>query len=86
MTACYYLNSSGLNDTISFQTDSGGKNIVSMQVETKDVKHLLSIEKSRKKIRLLKEKQYKVWAPTAVLSRMFEGSKPECEQGAQYDS
>jgi hypothetical protein len=77
MTACYYLNSSGLNDTISFQTDSGSKNIVGMQVETKDIKHALSVEKNRKKIRLLKEKQYKVWTPTGVLAKMFEGSHPE---------
>ena len=77
MTACYYLNSSGLNDTISFQTDAGAKNIVGMQVETKDFKHLISVEKNRKKLRLLKEKQYKVWTPTGVLSKMFEGSHPE---------
>jgi len=48
-----------------------------MQVETKDIKHLLSVEKNRKKIRLLKEKQYKVWTPKGVLSKMIEGSHPE---------
>ena len=37
----------------------------------------MSIEKNRKKIRLLKEKQYKVWTPTGVLSKMIEGSHPE---------
>ena len=48
-----------------------------MQVETKDIKHLLSTERNRKKIRLLKEKQYKLWTSTGVLSKMIEGSHPE---------
>jgi hypothetical protein len=47
----------------------------------------LSIEKNRKKIRLLKEKQYKVWTPTGVLSKMIEGSHPEYLMEADvYDS
>jgi len=37
----------------------------------------LSVEKNRKKIRLLKEKQYKLWTPKGVLSKMIEGSHPE---------
>ena len=76
MSACYYLNSSGLNDTISFQTDAGSKNIVGMQIEVKDIPHLLSIEKSAKKRRLMKTKQFKVNAGKALLSKMIEGSSP----------
>jgi len=30
MTSCYYLKSSGLNDTISIQTDSDSNNVVGM--------------------------------------------------------
>jgi len=35
----------------------------------------------------LKEKQYKVWTPTGILSKMFEGSHPEYLLEADvYDS
>ena len=85
MTACYYLNSSGLNDTISFQTDSGSKHIIGMQVEVKDIAHLVSIEKSAKKKRLLKTRQFKVHAGSAVLSKMIEGSQPQLEK-ENYDA
>ena len=30
MTSCYYLKTSGLNDTLSFQTDVGSQNVISM--------------------------------------------------------
>ena len=85
MTACYYLNSSGLNDTISFQTDSGSKHIIGMQIETKDIAHLVSIEKSAKKKRLLKTRQFTVHAGSAVLSKMIEGSSPQLEK-ENYDA
>ena len=56
MTACYYYKSSGLNDTISIQTDIDSKNVVGMQFEVKDIKHLASLEKIPKKRRLMQER------------------------------
>lgn len=85
MTACYYLNSSGLNDTISFQADTGSKHIVGMQIEVKDIAHLASITKSAKKKRLMKERQFTVFAGKSVLSKMIEGSIPQLERES-YDA
>jgi hypothetical protein len=56
MPACYYLNSIGLNDTITFQSDATSKNIVGMQIEYKDIKHLASLERNPKKKRLMQER------------------------------
>ena len=53
MSACYYYKSSGLNDTISIQTDVDAQNVVGMQFEVKDIKHLASLEKNPKKKRLM---------------------------------
>ena len=56
MTSCYYFKTSGLNDTISIQTDTDARNIVGMQFEVKDIKHLASLEKNPKKRRLMQER------------------------------
>ena len=85
MTACYYLNTIGLNDTISFQMDATQKNIVGMQIEYKDIKHLASLEKNPKKKRLMQERQYEVHAGKTILSKMLTGSKPEYMRN-MYDS
>jgi len=38
MDACYYFESSGLNDTLTFATNSDGSKLVSMNIEVKDIK------------------------------------------------
>lgn len=56
MSACYYLKTSGMNDTIIFQTDSTNTGLVGIQIDVKDIKHLASLEKNPKKKRLMQEK------------------------------
>lgn len=56
-----------------------------MNIETKDISHLVSIEKSAKKRRLLKTKQFSVHAGSAILSKMIEGSTPQFEK-ENYDA
>ena len=85
MPSCYYNSSIGLNDTISFQTDATGKNLIGMQVEYKDLKYLASLEKNPKKKRLMQERQFSVHNGLGVLSKMIGGAKPEYTKQA-YDS
>jgi len=85
MTACYYLQTSGLNDTISFQADSGSMNLVGMNIEVVDIQHKISIEKNPKKRRLMKERQFTVHAGKAILTKMMEGAIPELEK-QDYDA
>ena len=56
-----------------------------MQIEVKDIPHLLSIEKSAKKKRLMKTKQFTVHAGKSLLSKMIEGSQPVFER-ENYDA
>jgi hypothetical protein len=56
MSTCYYFKTSGLNDTISIQTDTEARNVVGLQFEVKDIKHLASLEKNPKKRRLMQER------------------------------
>ena len=85
MTACYYHKVSGLNDTISFSTDNGAHNFVSMMIEVKDIKHLASLERNPKRRRLMQERQFKLHVSKSILLKMTEGSRPEFEL-AKYDS
>ena len=57
--------------------DASKKNIVGMQIEYKDIKHLASLERNPKKKRLMQERQYEVHAGKTVLSKMLSGSMPE---------
>jgi len=85
MPSCYYVKTSGLNDTISFQTDFKAQNIVGVQIEYKDIKHAASFVKNPKKKRLMQERQFDVFASTSVLSKVIQGSKPEFDLFA-YDA
>lgn len=53
MQACYYQKQSGLNDTISFSTNRDGDKLVGMHVDTRDIKHLASLERNPRKKRLM---------------------------------
>ena len=54
--ACYYFETCGLNDTISFSTNSNGNNLIGMQIEYKDIKHMASFERNPKRKRLMQER------------------------------
>ena len=51
--------------------DATQQNIVGMQIEYKDIKHLASLERNPKKKRLMQERQYEVHAGKSVLSKML---------------
>lgn len=85
MQACYYHKQSGLNDTISFSTNKEGDKLVSMHIDTRDIKHLASLERNPRKKRLMQERQFKMFVGKAVLSKMISGSQPEFSRAA-YDS
>ena len=74
-----------MNDTVTFNTNHDANHIISMHVESRDVKYLASQEKNAKKKRLMSERQYKLFVGKALLSRMIAGSQPEYEQGL-YDN
>lgn len=76
MSACYYLKTSGLNDTIIFQTDSTNTGLVGIQIDVKDIKHLASLEKNPKKKRLMQEKQFTQRVGKGIVSKMIDGSSP----------
>jgi len=56
MQACYYLKQSGLNDTLSFSTNRDINRIVSMHIDTRDIKYLASLERNSRKKRLMSER------------------------------
>lgn len=85
MQACYYVQQSGLNDTLSFSTNREGSRLVGMHVDTKDIKHLASLERNPRKKRLMQERQYEKFVGKAVLSKMIAGAQPEFAK-AHYDT
>lgn len=71
MQACYYAKQSGLNDTVSFATNREGDRLVGMHVETRDIKHLASLERNPRKKRLMQERQFGKFVGKALLSKMI---------------
>ena len=70
MNSCYYFESSGLNDTLTFSTNSDVTNLVSMNIEVKDIKALANLEKNTKKRRQLLERQFDLFSGKVLLSKM----------------
>lgn len=85
MQACYYQKQSGLNDTLSFSTNRDGDKLVSMHIDTRDIKHLASLERNPRKKRLMQERQFEKFVGKAVLSKMLSGAQPEFSRPA-YDT
>ena len=70
MNACYYFESSGLNDTLTFATNSDGSNLISMNIEIKDIKALANLGRNPKKRRQLLERQFELFSGKVLLSKM----------------
>eukprot|EP00347_Sterkiella_histriomuscorum_P010603 403375639 len=81
--ACLY-SKNGLNDTLTFQSDSSGK-LTSMQFEFIDNQYLASIEKHPRKKRLLTTKQYEEFDTKSKLAGVIEGTRPIFNR-YKYDS
>lgn len=85
MHACYYAKQSGLNDTVSFQTNGDGDQVVSMHIDWRDIKYLASLERNPRKKRLMQERQFGKFVGRAVLSKMIAGAQPEFSKPS-YDT
>ena len=73
MSACHYLHVSGLNDTLTFQTDSSRQNLVGVSIDYKDIKHAASLEKNPRKRRIMQEKQFNQFSGSASLKTVDLG-------------
>lgn len=80
MDACYYFESSGLNDTLTFATNSDGSKLVSMNIEVKDIKALANLERNPKKRRQLLERQFELFSGKVLLSKMQQGAPVEFQK------
>lgn len=48
-----------------------------MHIDTRDIKHLASLERNPRKKRLMQERQFKQFVGKALLSKMISGAQPE---------
>ena len=80
MDSCYYFESSGLNDTLTFASNSDGSNLVSMNIEVKDIKALANLERNPKKRRQLLERQFESFSGKVLLSKMQQGASVEFQK------